>query len=123
MKTETEKGVQLTEGDARFVKGMLARGDRQHDIAAWFGVNPARIAEIKKGKTFARVKKRLIDLPPRGPYVHSAMANIRVKVMRRQLTGAYNAMKMSRDYLDRNMDSLVNVLSEFDLDDRKKGRK
>ena len=32
-------GIRLTEYDAALVKGMLARGDRQHDIAAWFGVN------------------------------------------------------------------------------------
>ena len=32
-------GIHLTDQDAAIVKGMLARGDRQHDIAAWFGVN------------------------------------------------------------------------------------
>ena len=31
--------------DAAVVKGMLLRGDRRHDIAAWFGVS-GRIAEI-----------------------------------------------------------------------------
>ena len=39
-------GVQLTVADAAQVKGMLLRGDRQHDIAAWFGVNGGRISEI-----------------------------------------------------------------------------
>lgn len=32
------------------VKGMLARGDKQHDIAAHFAVNSGRIAEIATGK-------------------------------------------------------------------------
>ena len=39
-------GVVLVEADAAIVKGMLLRGDRQHDVAAWFGVSAGRIAEI-----------------------------------------------------------------------------
>lgn len=42
----------LTAQDAAIVKGMLARGDRQHDVAAYFGVNSARIAEIANGDKF-----------------------------------------------------------------------
>lgn len=38
------------------VKGMLLRGDKQHDIAAHFGVNSARIAEIATGKIGGDVK-------------------------------------------------------------------
>jgi hypothetical protein len=29
-------GVRLTRADAAIAKGMIARGDRHHDIAAWF---------------------------------------------------------------------------------------
>ncbi len=29
--------------------GMISRGDRNHDIAVWFGVNQGRIAEVKDG--------------------------------------------------------------------------
>jgi len=47
---------------------MLARGDRQHDIAAWFGVNGGRIAEIATGATFGWIQKATMDLPPQGPY-------------------------------------------------------
>jgi hypothetical protein len=32
-------GITLSVADAALIKGMLRRGDRQHDIAAWFGVN------------------------------------------------------------------------------------
>jgi len=35
---------------------MLARGDRQHDIAAHFSVNAGRIAEIASGSKFPEVK-------------------------------------------------------------------
>ena len=36
--------------DVKIVLGMAARGDRSHDIAAWFGVNQGRIAEAKSGE-------------------------------------------------------------------------
>ena len=62
-------GISLTEVDAAVVKGMLARGDRQHDIAAWFGVNGGRIAEIATGRRFIWVKMTTEHLPPPGPYL------------------------------------------------------
>lgn len=46
----------LTEQQAAMVKGLLARGEKQHDIAAFFGVNGGRIAEVAKGKRFPDVK-------------------------------------------------------------------
>ncbi len=72
-------GISLTETDATFVKGMLARGDRQHDITAWFGVNGGRIAEIATGAKFRWVEPADDALlPPLGPYpcgreAHAAM--------------------------------------------------
>ena len=63
-------GIQLTAVDAALVKGMLNREDRQHDIAAFFGVNGGRIADIASGKTFVEVSPAdLADLPPPGPYL------------------------------------------------------
>jgi len=61
-------GISLSEADAAIVKGMLARGDRQHDIAAWFGVNGGRIGEISADHTFTDVKIQEDGLPPPGPY-------------------------------------------------------
>lgn len=62
-------GIILSADDAAIVKGMLARGDRQHDIAAWFGVNGGRIAEIATGYRFPLVNPmKAEDLPPPGPY-------------------------------------------------------
>jgi len=46
---------------------MVARGDREHDIAAWFGVNQGRIAEVKDGTKFGTVAAALAaQLPPPG---------------------------------------------------------
>ena len=68
-------GVKLTEADAALVKGMLLRGDRQHDIAAWFGVNGGRIAEIATGHNFHWVVAAdPCDLPQEGPYPSGRMA-------------------------------------------------
>ncbi|GAB9116777.1 hypothetical protein [Bradyrhizobium diazoefficiens] len=63
-------GISLNAVDAAIVKGMLGRGDRQHDVAAWFGVNGGRIAEIATGAKFNTVAAaRSENLPPPGPYL------------------------------------------------------
>lgn len=59
----------LTEAQAALIKGMLLRGDKQSDIAAWFGVNSGRVAEINKGHRFPKVQAAAWSLlPPPGPY-------------------------------------------------------
>lgn len=40
----------LMNKDASIILGMVARGDKRHDIAAWFGENQARIAEVEQGQ-------------------------------------------------------------------------
>lgn len=42
-------GHSLRTADIPVVLGMAGLGDRNHDIAAWFGVNQGRIAEAKSG--------------------------------------------------------------------------
>ena len=70
MKAEAS-GHRLNHRDTRFVKGMLARGDRQHDIAAYYGVNAGRIAEVATGEgDYPRAEPMDEDkLPPQGPYL------------------------------------------------------
>lgn len=68
-------GVYLTVDDASIAKAMLIRGDRQHDVAAWFGVNGGRIAEISTGATFRDVAPASPEsLPPPGPYPGARVA-------------------------------------------------
>jgi hypothetical protein len=63
--------ITLNESDTALVKGMLARGDRQHDIAAYFGVNSGRVADIAKGRKFPSVRAAASEnLPAPGPYVN-----------------------------------------------------
>ncbi|WP_375599857.1 hypothetical protein [Devosia sp. Naph2] len=44
-----EERMSLTTKDAAVVLGMVARGDKKHDIASWFGENPARVQEVIAG--------------------------------------------------------------------------
>jgi hypothetical protein len=57
----------LSRRDASIVMGMLARGDHNQDIAAWFGENPARIVEVENGTMFGSVPAAPAnELPPKG---------------------------------------------------------
>lgn len=58
--------MSLTQNDAKIILGMLARGDKNHDIASWFGENPARVAEVKDG-AFGSISAAPAEvLPPKG---------------------------------------------------------
>ncbi|MFN3210534.1 MAG: hypothetical protein ACE369_16325 [Roseovarius sp.] len=71
MATRAEpSGLKLTTSDAALIRGMVRRGDRHHDIAAFFGVNQGRVAEIKDGTRFPGVPAAdEEELPPQGPYL------------------------------------------------------
>ncbi|SHN86770.1 hypothetical protein [Bradyrhizobium erythrophlei] len=57
----------MTVHDAKIAIGMLARGDNQHDVAAWFGENQARIVEASQGKYGTTEAAHASELPPKGP--------------------------------------------------------
>src|SRR6266852_3715872 len=68
-------GISITEEDAALIRGMILRGDRKHDIAAFFGVNPGRIADIESGRRFPsapplprRSSRRPVPTSLRRPY-------------------------------------------------------
>lgn len=85
-------GIYLTEADAAQVKGMLARGDRQHDIASWFGVNGGRIAEVATGATFDWVAPApAYELPPPGPYLSGRAAHAAMAALAEAKTALANA--------------------------------
>jgi hypothetical protein len=80
----------LSEHEMSIVKGMISRGDRQHDIAAYFGVNGGRIGEISKGTRGIGAgvhPAESEDLPPPGPYMagRSALRARNTLVALRQL--------------------------------------
>lgn len=56
----------LTNHDVAIALGMLARGDKQHDVAAYFGENQARIVEAEKGSHGQIAPAPAAQLPPKG---------------------------------------------------------
>jgi hypothetical protein len=104
MNRATASGISLTETDAALVKGMLRRGDRQHDVAAWFGVNGGRIAEIASGSKFADVTPARDELlPPPGPYMPGRIAHATVAGLERV-----------RDILERAARECAEVLGQIE---------
>lgn len=93
-------GIILTEEDAAVIKGMLRRGDRQHDIAAWFGVNGGRVAEVATGRRFPSVEAAPVEtLPPPGPYPcgrEAKEAAIALGAARQALAAAEQVIKSYR---------------------------
>jgi hypothetical protein len=75
MARAARSGRRLSYEDASLVKGMVRRGDRHHDVAAWFGVNQGRIAEVLAEELHPGAPTaRLHELPPAGPYTSGRSA-------------------------------------------------
>lgn len=56
----------LSSHDAKIIIGMVARGDDQHNIAAWFGENQGRVADALAGKYGTLEAAPKEELPPSG---------------------------------------------------------
>ena len=95
-------GITLRDEDASIIKGMLSRGDRQHDIAAWVGGNGSRIAEISTGSKFANFAIQKSDLPPPGSYL-SEKASEQAKKELKEL-------RKNTEELLANIDKILNKL-------------
>lgn len=65
--TARKSGLRLGKADIPIVLGMIARNDRRHDIAAWFGVNQGRIKGAQDGSYGTPPAAPARDLPPSGP--------------------------------------------------------
>lgn len=95
-------GRRLNKADAELVKGMANRGDRHHDIAAWFGVNQGRIAEVLAGDKFPNAPVAPAEqLPPPGPY-SSGQASHR----------AINALEEAKTALEHAAENIEQALKD-----------
>jgi len=52
--------------DVPKILAMIARGDRRHDIAAWFGLNQGRVKEVEDGEHGGTALADKGLLPPAG---------------------------------------------------------
>lgn len=101
-----KSGIVLTEADIPTVLGMIGRGDRKHDIAAWFGVNQGRIAEADDGKFGTPPATREADLPPSGP------PGVKGRRLREEAAAAANAL--TNGDLKQAAEILSNAMDEYD---------
>ena len=121
MQRASNSGRKLMLEDVACVKGMLLRGDRQHDIASWFGVNAARIAEISKGHKHLEVKPNINNIPPPGPYptASASLELIReLRIMRNRLIFLKNSKDVSSngaELLRGVVERADKILSMYDL--------
>jgi hypothetical protein len=102
---------------------MLARGDRQHDIASYFGVNGGRIAEIANGtNNYPNAQPSPeADLPPPGPYLtkfavrsvidtlNEAIAALDLAEAENELADVKAAIQIARDTIQQKIDALKEV--------------
>jgi hypothetical protein len=98
-----------TEADAAIIKGMLARGDAQHDIAAYFGSNSGRICETNTGRRFRRVAAAPADrLPPPGPPAAHVAAAVNIQVV-----GLAEEFRRSQQRMEQKLDHVMRQLAGF----------
>ena len=95
-------GCALSADDAAIVKGMLVRGDRQHDIAAYFGVNAGRIAEISTEQKFAHIHPADPASLPQPDY-HLSVRNAVVPDVRQQLHDLSERIDRIERYINRSI--------------------
>lgn len=85
---------------------MAARGDRSHDIAAWFGVNQGRIAEAKAGEYGTLQAAPPHALPPQGP------PGVKGRRLRAAVENAMEALRSGNS--EKAMELLGRALGEYD---------
>lgn len=66
MAKASRSGIQVRDADVPVILAMIARGDRKHDIAAWFGLNQGRVAEVEQGEYGTTALAANGVLPPSG---------------------------------------------------------
>jgi hypothetical protein len=102
-------GISLTNRDATIVLGMAIRGDRDHDIAAWFGVNQGRIAEVKSGSHGPLTAAAAHELPPKGPPG--------LKGRRLRMSSAKTVELMKEGNLKEALEVLTEALKKYDTNE------
>lgn len=83
-------GYQVNQADVPLILAMIARGDRKHDVAAWFGLNQGRIKEVEDGRHGNPAMASEETLPPPGS------PGPRARELRHQTEQALRVLNQSR---------------------------
>jgi hypothetical protein len=87
MSKARRSGITVRRADVPAILGMVARGDRKHDIAAWFGLNQGRIAEVEDGDYGSPPMAPVDQLPPSGS------PGPKARVLRSEIDRVYQLLK------------------------------
>ena len=105
-------GISLTNHDAAIVEAMIVRGDRDHDIAGWFGVNGGRIIDVKEGKHGPLQPADPKEVPPSGS------PGPKARRMRSAMQAAYDTLKAGgADAIPAAIERLEKAIERFDRND------
>jgi hypothetical protein len=102
-------GIRVRAGDVPIIVGMIARGDRHHDIAAWFGLNQGRIKDAQDGKYGPPHTQSGTHLPPKGP------PGIKGRYLREAIGSALARLKAG-DSAD-GISEIQNAIELYDTDE------
>jgi hypothetical protein len=98
-------GIRVTDAELPLILAMVARGDRRHDIAAWFGLNQGRIKQAEDGDYGQPPLAPANQLPPSGSPGPKARDLRRAATRIEQLLyqGGQNSVAQALDQLRRAM--------------------
>lgn len=108
MSRANASGYYLKGNDVPIVLGMIARGDRKHDIAAWFGVNQGRIADAENGKYGGGAAAPADKLPPKGP------PGIKGRALRETVENVVERHVDGNIDVDTLLDRLITAIAKYD---------
>ena len=103
-------GHRLGTADIAIIMGMIARNDRRHDIAAWFGVSQERVKDAERGKYGVFPAAPTQSLPQRGP------PGVKGRCLREALTEV--RAQLAKGNLMTAAKALDAALAEYDADER-----
>lgn len=101
-------GFTVKKADVPIILGMLARGDRRHDVAAWFGLNQGRVAEVEDGDHGTPPIAPASQLPPSGSPGPKAL------VLRAAVGKAVSALESVTFNVPSVLESLKAAATQFD---------
>jgi hypothetical protein len=104
-------GYRVTPKDLPIILGMVSRGDRNHDIAAWFGLNQGRIKGAKDGMYGSPAAAHHSKLPPKGP------PGIKGRRLREASTHVLATLKKGPSGLQEATDRLIEAIKQYDADE------
>src|SRR5215471_7791509 len=98
-------GIVVTTEMVPIILGMVQRGDRNHDISAWLGLNQGRIAEVKNGDYGNPAPAPEDELPPSGSPGPKALA------LRDAATRVRRLLRHDPSRVDEALDELTQAIA------------